>query len=240
MWHAPTYNEGSKNDWYMNHLHRIYQKTYSAEVSENADSVVIDTKIALGGAANPPIIKMNVIYTFTTDGAVKVDVKGEIRETAPILPRLGLEIILPEDNESVTYFGLGETETYPDRYKAARYGEYSLNVNDDFVHYVRPQENSNHFKTRRVAIGKENGTGLFVTGTGTAKEFSFHASHISAEQLTEVKHDFELEKEPRTIFNIDGRFNAISEDSQLDNDENNRRFDEKQVDFGFVIKPVKM
>ena len=240
MWHAPTYNEGSMNDWYMNHLHRIYQKTYSAEVTENSDCVVIETKIALGGAANPPIIKMNVNYTFTTDGAVKVDVTGDIRETAPLLPRLGLELILPEDNESVTYFGLGETETYPDRYKAARYGEYTLNVNDDFVHYVRPQENSNHFKTRRVAIGKENGAGLFVTGTGTAKEFSFHASHISAEQLTEIKHDFELKNEPRTIFNIDGRFNAISEDTQLDNDENNRRFDEKQVDFGFVIKPVKL
>ena len=240
MWHAPTYNEGSMNDWYMNHLHRIYQKTYSAAVTENSDCVVIETKIALGGAANPPIIKMNVNYTFTTDGAVKVDVTGDIRETAPLLPRLGLELILPEDNESVTYFGLGETETYPDRYKAARYGEYTLNVNDDFVHYVRPQENSNHFKTRRVAIGKENGAGLFVTGTGTAKEFSFHASHISAEQLTEVKHDFELKNESRTIFNIDGRFNAISEDTQLDNDENNRRFDEKQVDFGFVIKPVKL
>ena len=58
--------------------------------------------------------------------------------------------------------------------------------------------------------------------------------------MTEIKHDFELKNEPRTIFNIDGRFNAISEDTQLDNDENNRRFDEKQVDFGFVIKPVKL
>ena len=183
---------------------------------------------------------MDVNYTFTTDGAVKVDVKGDIRETAPLLPRLGLELILPEDSEKLTYFGLGTTETYPDRYKAARYGEYTLNVDDDFVHYVRPQENGNHFKTRRVAIGKADGVGLFVTGTGTAEEFSFHASHISAEQLTDVKHDFELVKEPRTILNLDGRFNAISEDTQLDNDENNRRFDEKQVNFGFIIKAVKI
>ena len=240
MWHAPTYNEGSMRDWYMNHLHRIYQKTYSSEVEKTDDNVVIKTKIALGGAANPPIIKMDVIYTFKGDGSVTVDIKGDIRETAPLLPRLGLELIMDESNKDVVYFGLGETETYPDRYKAARYGKYNLTVGEDFVHYVRPQENSNHFKTRNVWVGKEGSVGLLTTGTDTNKEFSFHAMDISAEQLTEVKHDFELKSEHKTILNLDGRFNAISEDTQLDNDENNRRFDEKQVDFGFVITPCKL
>lgn len=240
MWHAPTYNEGSKNDWYMNHLHRIYQKTYSSEVEKSDSGVVIKTKIALGGAANPPIIKMDVSYTFKGDGSVTVDIKGDIRETAPLLPRLGLELIMDESNKDVIYFGLGETETYPDRYKAARYGKYELTVGEDFVHYVRPQENSNHFKTRSVWVGKKDSVGLLTVGTNTNKEFSFHAMDISAEQLTEVKHDFELKSENKTILNLDGRFNAISEDTQLDNDENNRRFDEKQVDFGFVIMPCKL
>ena len=240
MWHAPTYNEGSKNDWYMNHLHKIYQKTYSSEVVKDGDAVVINTKIALGGPANPPIIKMTVSYTFKGDGSVTVDIKGDIRETAPLLPRLGLELIMDESNKDVVYFGLGETETYPDRYKAARYGKYNLTVGEDFVHYVRPQENSNHFKTRNVWVGKSGSVGLLTTGTDSNKEFSFHAMDISAEQLTDVKHDFELQSEHKTILNLDGRFNAISEDTQLDNDENNRRFDEKHVDFGFVITPCKL
>ena len=240
MWHAPTYNEGSMRDWYMNHLHRIYQKTYSSEVEKSGEDVVIKTKIALGGAANPPIIKMDVNYTFKGDGSVTVDIKGDIRETAPLLPRLGLELIMDESNKDVVYFGLGETETYPDRYKAARYGKYNLTVGEDFVHYVRPQENSNHFKTRSVWVGKKDSVGLLTVGTDANKEFSFHAMDISAEQLTDVKHDFELKSENKTILNLDGRFNAISEDTQLDNDENNRRFDEKQVDFGFMITPCKL
>ncbi len=240
MWHAPTYNCGSVDAWYANHLHKIYQKTYSSAVIQKADEIIIDTKVALGGAANPPIIKMDVTYTFTGDGSVKIAVKGDIRETAPILPRLGFEIIMPESFEDVSYFGLGETETYPDRYKAARYGQYNTDVNNDFVHYVRPQENSNHFKTRRVSVGTKGDVGLFVEGADTTREFSFHASHYSAEQLTEVAHDFELKKESHTIFNIDGRFNAISEWAELDNDENNRLFDEKQVEFSFRIKPVNL
>ncbi|MBR4286926.1 MAG: hypothetical protein IKT55_04400, partial [Clostridia bacterium] len=116
--------------------------------------------------------------------------------------------------------------------------KYDLTVTENFVHYIRPQENSSHFKTRWAKVGKKDGSALLVTGL-EGKEFSFNASHYSAEQLTEVKHDFELKAEPYTILNIDGRFNAISESTVLDNDENNRLFDEKSVDFGFIIKPCK-
>ena len=89
-----------------------------------------------------------------------------------------------KENEDIVYFGLGETETYADRYKSARFGEYALTVTDNFVHYIRPQENSSHYKTRRVTVGKKGGCGLFVEGLGETKDFSFNASHYSAEQLT--------------------------------------------------------
>lgn len=241
MWHAPAYNRGSVDEWIANHLHHVSQKTYKTEVEKTeANTVVISTEIALGGPANPPILKGRVTYIFHGDGSVDVEFFGDIRENAPLIPRLGIELLMKEENEDIVYFGLGETETYPDRYKAARYGSYELSVSDNFVHYIRPQENSSHFKTRRVAVGKKGESGILVTGFMGAEEFSFNASHYSAEQLTEKKHDFELEKEPYTIFNIDARFNALSEDSSLDNDENNRLFDEKTVKFGFNIKAVEM
>ncbi len=240
MWHAPTYNRGSVDEWVANHLDHVAQKTYSTEIEEGNNKVIIVSEIALGGPANPPILKGKLTHIFHSDGSVDIALYGDIRENAPLLPRLGLELLMNEEFEDIKYFGLGKTETYPDRYKAGRFGEYELTVTDNFVHYIRPQENSSHFKTRRVTVGKNGGNGLFVTGSMGAEEFSFNASHYSAEQLTEKKHDFELEKEPYTIFNIDARFNAISEDSQLNNDENNRLFDEKQLSFCFNIKPVEM
>lgn len=241
MWKAPNYNRGSVDQWIANHLHHVKQTTYETNIlSQDETAIKIESKIALGGAGNPPILKGTVTYIFKNDGSFDIKLNADIRENAPILPRLGIEFLLKEENEDIVYFGLGETETYPDRYKSARFGEYSLSVTDNFVHYIRPQENSSHFKTRRVLIGKNGGVGLFVTGDEATKDFSFNASHYTAEQLTEKKHDFELEKEPYTIFNLDGRFNAISEDSSLNNDENNRLFDEKHVEFGFNIKPVEM
>ncbi len=240
MWRAPSYNRGSVDEWIANHLHHIAQKTYETRVDETENAVIIQCDIALGGPANPPILKGTVTYKFTNDGSVEASIKGDIRENTPLIPRLGLELLLKDENEDISYFGLGGTkETYPDRYKAARYGKFDLTVTENFVHYIRPQENSSHFKTRWVKVGQKDGSSLLVTGLGDTKEFSFNASHYSAEQLTEVKHDFELVREPYTIFNIDGRFNAISESSTLDNDENNRLFDEKSVDFGFIIKPCK-
>ena len=233
MWHAPTYNRGSVDEWIANHLHHVAQKTYSTEVTKADDSVVIKTAIALGGPANPPIIKAEVIYTFTCDGSVDITFCGDVRENAPILPRLGFELVMNKENEDIVYFGLGKTETYPDRYKAGRFGEYSLTVTDNFVHYVRPQENSSHFKTRRATVGKKGGYGIYVEGLGDTKDFSFNASHYSAEQLTEVKHDFELKEENVTYFNIDGRFNPISEIEEL-------VFNEKHVEFGLRLKIVEM
>ena len=240
MWHAPTYNRGSVDEWYANHIHCIAQKTYSTTVEKLDNKVVIYSEIALGGPANPPILKGKLTHTFNGDGSVDIGLDANIRENAPLIPRLGLELLMNEEFEDIRYFGLGKVETYPDRYKAGRFGDYELTVTDNFVHFIRPQENSSHFKTRRATVGTKGGNGLFVTGACDTKDFSFNASHYSAEQLTEKKHDFELEKEPYTIFNIDARFNAFSEDPQLNNDENNRLFDEKELSFCFNIKPIDM
>ena len=239
IWHAPTYNRGSVDEWMENHFDHIAQKTYSTDVIADDEKVVISTKIALGGPANPPVIKMNVKYTFNADGTFDVEADGTVRENVPVLPRLGIEFKMKKENELIRYFGLGEIESYPDRYQACRFGEYELKVSDNFVHYVRPQENSSHYKTRRADVGANNSTGLRVTGKGI-KDFSFNASHYSAEQITEKTHDFLLEEEPFTYFNVDWRFNAISESKEFDNDETNRLLDDKLFTFGFTFEPIDM
>ena len=238
IWHAPCYNRGSVDEWYANNLHKAYQKTYYSKVTKKEDGVEIETSIAFGGPASPSTIKGIFTYIFNNDGTLKITADGTVKDVAPLLPRFGLEFILKEENEKLRYFGLGFTETYPDRYKSARFGEYDLTVTDNFVHYVRPQENSSHYKTRRVDVGKVGSVGLRVTPCDETKDFSFNASHYSAEQLTETAHDFELRPEPRTILNIDWRFNAISENSELNNEENKRLLDDKTFKFSFMFEPI--
>ena len=239
VWHAPTYNRGSFDAWTANHLDHVSQKTYLTEVTVTGSAVTVNTKISLGAPSSPPAIKADVKYTFKNDGGFTVEASGSIRENLPVLPRLGLKLTLLDGNENIRYFGLGNAETYPDRYKSAKFGEYALTVSENFVHYVKPQENSLHYKTRRLDIGKAGGAGLRISGFGI-DDFCFNASHYSARQLTSVTHDFDLVPENKTIVNLDWRFNAISENGELDTAENKRLLKDKEFAFGFIIEPIEM
>ena len=103
----------------------------------------------------------------------------------------------------MTYFGYGPMESYPDKRLAARVGHFGSSVTENFEHYIRPQENSSHFGTRFAAVGTLQGLGLHFACLGEGREFSFNASHYTAEQLTATAHDYELEPLAETIVNID-------------------------------------
>ena len=237
IWHAPTYNRGSYDAWKANHFDHLMQTTYSAQVNESTDRIVIETKISLGCPSSPPAIKADVNYIFNSDSSFTVEASGTIRENLPVLPRLGLKLTLKEEYDSIFFFGPGEHESYPDRCTSGYYYPHFLYVDENFVHYVKPQENSSHCKTRWLNIGKESGPSLHITGAGI-DDFSFNASRYSAEQLTEVTHDFDLVPEHKTILNLDWRFNAISENRELNTPENKRLLDDKEFSFGFRIEPV--
>ena len=233
--HAPTYNRGSVDAWEANHFFNAVQKTYSAEVKNTESGCVITTHIALGGPANPPVVKAVAEYRFSPDGGVNISVSGKIRENVPPLPRLGIELRLDSEIGNIRWLGLGETESYPDRYKACRFGLWESSADNNFVHYIRPQENSSHYKTRKLSI-YGGGVDITVLPYGM-KDFSFNASRYSVKRLTETAHDFELEKENAAVINLDGRFNSISESVRFDCDGNHIVFDDKEFSFGFTIIP---
>lgn len=239
MWRARCYNGGSAGQWEANHLHHTLQKTYSAEVSRKGNDVLISTDVALGGPANPPVVLMKADYLFKGDGSVTLTMKGTIRENAPRLPRLGAELKLKKEFENIRWFGLDGDESYPDRQRAFRLGMWEKTVTDNFVHYVRPQENGAHYATEMLRITSPEAA-IEVRPFGM-KNFSFSASHISSHQLEEKKHDFELEEENMTILHLDGRVNPISENGEIcAKDESRKLFDEKEFSFGFVITPEEV
>lgn len=239
IWRAPNYNGGSKDRWLLERFDRITQKTYGAKLIESGkDRITIESSFCLGAHSCLPVIRASAKYTFNKDGSVNIKVSGSIRENAPLLPRLGLRLVLPAGFELIEYFGLGEAETYPDRYKAARFGEYKLTVTENFEHYIRPQENSSRYKTRWVKIKNTEGAALYAEGFGM-DEFSFSASHYTANDLVSAAHDFELVAKKETYLNLDWRVNAISEDRLLADNKNKRLLSDKSFEFGFTLKAIR-
>ena len=236
IWRAPNYNGGSKGRWFLERFDRIKQKTYSCRVAENdGEKAVIETEASLGAHSSPPVIRMTVVWTFLCDGSLTVSCKGKVRENAPLLPHLGIKLIMPKDFENVGYFGIGDRETYPDRHKAFRYGLYETTATDMYEHYIRPQECGNRFGVRYACIQKANGTGLAFSADG--KDFCFKALHYEAADLIISAHDFELPNTDKTVLSIDWKVNAISENSELDVPKYSRNLGDKSFDFSFRLVP---
>ncbi len=239
IWRAPNYNGGSKERWFLERFDKITQKTYECKLLEHDEShITVECSFCLGAHSCLPVIRALGRYKFNGDGSLNVSVSGSVRENAPPLPRLGLRLVLPSGFENIEYFGLGKTETYPDRYKAARFGEYRLLVSDNFEHYIRPQENSSRYKTRWVKIKNTEGIGIYAEGFGM-DDFSFSASHFTANRMVEAAHDFELKPKKETYLNLDWRVNSISEDRLLANSKNKRLLDDKSFEFGFTLKTIR-
>ncbi|MFC7196606.1 beta-galactosidase small subunit [Halosimplex aquaticum] len=82
----------------------------------------------------------------------------------PSLPRVGLDLTLPGDFETVTWYGRGPGESYADSKQSSLVGRYERDVTDLHTPYVRPQANGNRTDVRWAAFTDESGVGLRVTG----------------------------------------------------------------------------
>jgi beta-galactosidase len=86
--------------------------------------------------------------TMLCDGSLFVDVKVELDESLKDLPRVGLELTIPERFDHASFFANGPHENYPDRKYSAHAGVYEEKVAEYLDSYVVPQEQGNRTDLR--------------------------------------------------------------------------------------------
>jgi beta-galactosidase len=74
---------------------------------------------------------------------------------------------ISQDLDNMTYFGRGPWENYIDRNTSALVSRYSGKVSDQYILYVRPQENNYHTDVRWLSLTDATGKGLMVAGSPT-------------------------------------------------------------------------
>lgn len=67
-------------------------------------------------------------------------------------PRLGVRFDLPADVSTVSWFGTGPRESYPDSRRAALVGRFTSTVDDFTVNYARPQESGHRSDVRSLEL----------------------------------------------------------------------------------------
>jgi beta-galactosidase len=102
-------------------------------------------------------------YELNSTGELRVKASLNIDESkdAPMLPRFGMEMILPKNFENISYYGKGPFENYIDRNYSAKVGIYNQTVSQQLYPYIRPQESGNKTDVRWYTISN-NAIGLNI------------------------------------------------------------------------------
>jgi beta-galactosidase len=90
---------------------------------------------------------------------------------------------MPRAYDSLTYFGRGPWENYPDRKASAFIDLYQARVTDLYVPYIRPQENGYRTDVRWAALSEADGKGLLIVADHTTKGLGFSALHMPNEDF---------------------------------------------------------
>lgn len=162
FWRAPNDNDYG-NGWpARTQAYKTASREFCAEASaertENGAVLKVSYQLPAGNV-------YDVWYEVLAGGIVRVKADFHASSSLPKaieVPRVGLCFRLSADNDRISYFGRGPQECYWDRQSGARTGLYETSASDEYVPYVRPQENGHHtgchgLRTKDMAI-VANGT----------------------------------------------------------------------------------
>jgi beta-galactosidase len=164
FWRAPIDNDfGAEiqyrlNVWRAAGMNRLLK---NVDVKEENNSVKVIYQYRLTD------VSADYTQTYTVDGkgTIMVDVQYKTMNTdITEMPRFGNVITLPFELDNYQYYGRGPVENYVDRCDAAMLGIYESKVKDQYVPYLRPQENGNKMDVRWLTLTDDSGFGLKVEG----------------------------------------------------------------------------
>ncbi|GAA3577621.1 glycoside hydrolase family 2 TIM barrel-domain containing protein [Snuella lapsa] len=183
FWRAVTDNDfGNKM-----HLKNIEWKKASlfSKVSNTALKTLDNGDVVLNVIYTLPGVdtSFNSVYTIKSSGVVFIE--NTLNETSysADIPRVGMRMQLPKQYDNMTYFGRGPWENYQDRKAAAFIDLYQSKVADQYVPYIRPQENGYKTDVRWVALSNKNNSGLLVVAKNPKKGLGISALHMPNEDF---------------------------------------------------------
>jgi beta-galactosidase len=208
MFRAPTDNDRGfgkwlARDWKQAGLDQLSSRLDSFEVTQSQSNEVRVVIRSTSTATNKSGYRLQTIWTIHADGSIDMNNHFEPFGNLPALPRLGIVLSLDPKLEHVQWLGRGPWENYPDRKESADFGLWSSTVTEQYVPYVRPQENGAKQDVRWLKLVDDSGNGLRIDALESSVSFS--ALHFTAADLATAKHAHELKARAEVVLSIDAR-----------------------------------
>ncbi|HBE42385.1 MAG TPA: hypothetical protein DDW27_14505 [Bacteroidales bacterium] len=158
--------------------------------------VVVVFRYDIPGMEGEKIAGYTTIYTILDSGDVIISNSfAKVSDRIPEIPRMGMQMHLPVELSNLKWYGRGPHENYVDRKTSAFVGLFESTVADQYVPYIRPQENGYKTDTRWLSLTDDSGNGILVTGDPF---FSFAALH-------NIHDDFESPKGKLSMYRKDAK-----------------------------------
>ena len=132
----------------------------------------------------------------------RVDIPDELAD----LPRIGTLLEVAVGPEALRWFGAGPHETYPDRKRGGLVATWESTVTDQYVPYIRPQENGGHADVRWLELRGVAGTGLRID---LASPSQVSVTHHRAADLSAATHDVDLVPAANTLVHLDAAHRGV-------------------------------
>ncbi|WCC79397.1 DUF4981 domain-containing protein [Cutibacterium equinum] len=182
-------------------LDRLVHTTIS--VREVGDDLVVVTRSSAAAARDFMTSTWSWRAVHTDDGCEGIHLGLHVEPHGhwpTMLGRIGLTMGLPGEWDTVSWFGLGPNENYPDSQRAATWGRWNCDVAGLQTPYVMPQENGLRQGVHELTIAGPNG-GLRVIADGGWPGFA--ARPWTSKALFKAAHTWDLEPDGHTWLTLD-------------------------------------
>ena len=240
FWRAPTDNDyGAWLQQRFGVWKNPQRKVKSFEVKD--DGAVVTFEL--------PDVKatLTMTYSLTAEGEVIVRQQLAADKSAEVAPmfRYGVQLQMPEQYQSIQYYGRGPAENYCDRNSSEFIGYYENKVADEYYPYVRPQESGNHTDIRwfRVVDAKGRGLEFYSNAPMEASALNYLVADLDDGPIKEKTwghHSGDLIERPLTQVHIQQRQMGLGcVNSWGAWPEKQYLMPYQDYDFTFAIRPLK-
>ncbi len=155
FWRAPTDNDYGA--WLQQRFaawKHPQMKLTKMEVKDNGAVATFDM----------PDVKAVLTMTYSLNEKGEIIVREQLTadtaSKAKHMFRYGMQLQMPQQYNTVKYYGRGPVENYSDRHSSEFLGVYENKVADEYFPYIRPQESGNHTDIRWFRVQDANGKGF--------------------------------------------------------------------------------
>lgn len=186
---------------------------------------------------------LTISYTINGGGEVLVQekIKADTTKKTEIMPRFGMQWIMPKGFENIEYYGRGPQENYLDRNFSAHIGWYKQTVTAQYFHYVTPQETGNKTDVRwyKITDGKKKGLQITSDVPLSMSALHYFDSDLDDGDAHHQRHATDLTPRAQTQLNIDYKQMGVGGiDSWRSRPMLKYQLPFGDYEFSFMVKPL--